>query len=306
MSVDASQRVAKMRAHSATHLLHFALDTMLSWTKQAWSLVDNDLLRFDFAAKKPLSNEQLKELQVQINNRIRWWYTISVQELSLDEAKKLWAKAFFEDKYGDIVRVVSVSGKNSTPLHSVELCGWTHCASTSDIWAFVIVSQEAVASWIRRITAATGPWVSDFALSCTDQLELIAWSLSCQPKQITEKIEKLTKELDAVRNEYSSLETSLITNTLQTLPEYASDQFSYIINTSESALSKFDFKATVQQAKQLRSDKNRILFTTEGTFALYRGATNDAKNIAQTHWLKWWWSDQLVQWRDPSITTLFS
>ncbi len=306
MIVDPKQRNAKMRAHTATHLLHFALDQILWWTKQAWSLVDDDILRFDFAAKDPLTQVQLTSIQTQVNNWIRWTYNVSVQELTLPEAKDLWAKAFFEDKYWDIVRVVSIQWKDQTPLYSVELCWWTHVSSTNMIWAFAITSQEAVASWIRRITAVTWPWVSNYAQSCNETLIEIANKLSCQPKQTNEKIDKLIKELDESRSNYEALETSLIWASLQGIISNKQDIFTYVVNISESTLAWFDFKATVHQAKQLRNDINRILYTKEGTFALFCWDWTSAKQYAQSKSLKWWWSDQLVQWRDPAISALFA
>lgn len=152
--VDLQQRYAKMRAHTATHLLHAALDEMLGGTKQAGSLVDQDFLRFDFAAKQPLTNEQLAIIDSKINHWIAHSLSVTTTESSLAEATKLGAKAFFEDKYGDIVRVVSVQD-GDVDLKSVELCGGTHVTNTNHIGAFKIVEQEAVASGVRRIIAVT-------------------------------------------------------------------------------------------------------------------------------------------------------
>ncbi|MDP2669660.1 MAG: hypothetical protein Q8O99_01255 [bacterium] len=155
--VESIPRKAKMRAHTATHLLHYQLDHILEGTKQAGSLVDQDYLRFDFAAKQPLTAEQLREIETVINERILADKSVTTEEMSMDEAKQHGAKAFFEDKYGEIVRVVQVDTHTTHPFpgKSVELCGGTHVTSTGWIGAFKITNQEAVASGIRRIEAIT-------------------------------------------------------------------------------------------------------------------------------------------------------
>jgi alanyl-tRNA synthetase len=106
--VNTAQRRAKMRAHTATHLLHYLLDTTLGGTKQAGSLVDDDYLRFDFATKQALTDQQILDIETTINHIIIQSLPVMVKEMSYDEATKTGAKAFFEDKYGDLVRVVSI------------------------------------------------------------------------------------------------------------------------------------------------------------------------------------------------------
>ena len=170
--VDKVQRLAKMRAHTATHLLHAALDKVLNWTRQAGSLVDEDYLRFDFTASKPLTQEQIKQIENMVNEWIKKWLKVEKIELPLEEAKKLWAKAFFEEKYWDIVRIVIVKWDEQDV--SIEFCGGTHVDYTNEIGAFKILWQEAVASWIRRIIAYTGPKVADYCISLEEQL-LIIW-----------------------------------------------------------------------------------------------------------------------------------
>lgn len=169
--VDHSSRFAKMRAHTATHLLHAQLAKFFPKTKQEWSLVDNDLLRFDFAADRLLDPQELANIEKKINQIIYLACDVTTQEMSIDDAAKLWAKMFFEDKYGDTVRVVQIKNTQLPPelqnddipeylasfwdFLSTELCWWTHVSNTKDIWCFAILSQEAVASGIKRITAIT-------------------------------------------------------------------------------------------------------------------------------------------------------
>lgn len=149
LSVDPAQRYAKMRAHTATHLLHAELGQIFPDTKQAGSLVDSDLLRFDFYAERLLTPEELAQIEKRINQMIYLASDVQVQEMSIEEAGKLGAKMFFEEKYGDIVRVVSVkntaipttfSDENQHTsfapygeIISVELCGGTHVSNTREI-----------------------------------------------------------------------------------------------------------------------------------------------------------------------------
>ena len=130
--VDQSQRYAKMRAHTATHLLHAELAKIFKNTKQAGSLVDEDYLRFDFHAERLLSQEEISAIENAINTLIYHAYTVDISEVSYPEAIALGAKAFFEDKYGDMVRLVRVFDYDHQPI-SLELCGGTHVTNTKDI-----------------------------------------------------------------------------------------------------------------------------------------------------------------------------
>ena len=178
--VNQAQRLAKMRAHSATHILHYFIAQLIPDTKQAWSQVDEDYLRFDFAAKNAFSSDQLKQIEQKVNEVIYQWKEVNISSQSYQQALSSWAKAFFEDKYWDEVRVVKIAD-------STELCWWTHVKNTSDIGSFVIVSQEAVASWIKRIVAYTWPRVFEYISSQRQILETISQKLETSKKQIIEK-----------------------------------------------------------------------------------------------------------------------
>lgn len=330
LHVNAPQRYAKMRAHTATHLLHFALNILLDGTKQAGSLVDEDYLRFDFATKKPLSQEQRHDIEQKINQWIYQSLPVDIKEMSYDEAVKSWAKAFFEDKYGDTVRVVSIINHHHTekgttkkssstmiPLQSIELCWWNHVINTKDIWAFTIISQEAVASGIRRIVAVTGTKVYQHADDLNAQRSVLSSRLDCQPKQLDEKLGKVLKELEQIKDKYESLQTQLISSHLddmintsakhrhlegETTKESPSSLFDYILNITNTPLASSNFKNIINQAKSKRSDKTRVIYNDAGNFAIFAGTKDfSAKNFAQQHGLKGGGSDQLVQGRDEKV-----
>ena len=148
--VDATARAATSRNHSATHLLHNALKNVVgSHVEQAGSLVSPSRLRFDFTHFSALGTDELRDIESLVNERILAAQPVTAFETGLDEAKALGAAALFGEKYGEIVRVVTMGGY-------AELCGGVHCANTGQIGLFKIVSEASVASGVRRIEAVTG------------------------------------------------------------------------------------------------------------------------------------------------------
>lgn len=157
LSVNKANRMSIARNHSATHLLHKALkDELGSHVAQAGSLVTNDRLRFDFSHFEAMTDEQISHVEEMVNEAILSSLPIEVQELPIDEAKKLGATAQFGEKYGDVVRVVSMGD------YSVEFCGGTHLTNTAQCGLFKIVSEAGVAAGVRRIEAITGKGVLEY------------------------------------------------------------------------------------------------------------------------------------------------
>ena len=151
MTVNATTRQDAQRNHTATHLLHAALRDMLGpHVKQYGSLVGPNRLRFDFAHFRPLSSRDADEIETVVNNEVRKNERVATEVMSIQDAVAKGALAFFGDKYGEQVRVVTVES------FSKELCGGTHCQHTGDIGLFRIVSETGVAAGVRRIEAQTG------------------------------------------------------------------------------------------------------------------------------------------------------
>lgn len=149
--VDEGRRAAIERAHTATHLLHYALRLVLGkHARQAGSLVEPDRLRFDFTHFRALTDLQLAEVERIVNEAILEDHTVEVAEQPLQEALRAGVIAIFEEKYRDVVRVVSIGD------FSKELCGGTHIKRTSKICLFRVVSEQSVQSGVRRIEALTG------------------------------------------------------------------------------------------------------------------------------------------------------
>jgi alanyl-tRNA synthetase len=151
MTVNATTRLDAQRNHTATHLLHAALRDLLGpHVKQYGSLVGPNRLRFDFAHFRPLSSRDADEIETVVNNEVRKNERVATEVMSIEDAVAKGALAFFGDKYGEQVRVVTVES------FSKELCGGTHCQHTGEIGLFRVVSETGVAAGVRRIEAQTG------------------------------------------------------------------------------------------------------------------------------------------------------
>ena len=187
---DESRRAAVRRAHSATHLLHKALKTVLGdHVNQAGSLVEPDTLRFDFTHFSALTPEELSKIEAIVNESILAGYDVNTREMSLENARASGAVALFGEKYGSVVRVVDMGG------YSVELCGGTHLDNTAKAGAFHIISEYSVAAGVRRIEAVTGVKTLELLRENIGVINSVAETLKCSPNSISEKAEQNVTEL---------------------------------------------------------------------------------------------------------------
>ncbi len=194
VSYDAQRRRAIARAHSATHLLQAALRQVLGeHVQQAGSLVEPDRLRFDFTHFAALSSEELEKVQEIVNDAILTGYDVTVEEMSMEEAKAKGAMALFSEKYGERVRVVDMSG------FSVELCGGTHLDNTAKAGSFLIKSEGSVASGVRRIEAITGKQTMNELLAEQRDFLNLAALLKVKPAELAEKAAAQIEEIKALR-----------------------------------------------------------------------------------------------------------
>lgn len=183
-AVDADRRQAIRRAHSATHILHYALQKNLgSHAQQQGSKVDDDWLRFDFTNMAPVSEDQLVSIQRDVDQRIVESSEIHWRTLPLPEARSAGAMMLFGEKYPDPVRMVSMGN------FSKELCGGTHLHNTHDVERFEILSEEGVAAGTRRIVAITGHKAQQHADQIIDQLKTAADVLKVAPRDVPQAID---------------------------------------------------------------------------------------------------------------------
>jgi alanyl-tRNA synthetase len=200
------QRRSKLRDnHSATHLLHEALRRKLGdHVTQKGSLVAPDRLRFDIAHTKPISLDEISDVEDQVNDEIRANSIVTTLLMTPDEAIKAGAMALFGEKYGDEVRVVSMGGDYST-----ELCGGTHVERTGDIGLIKILSESAVAAGVRRIEALTGKVALDYLDSQYTDLLKVATILKTKPGEVTSRVQCLVDERKKMERELVDLRKKL-------------------------------------------------------------------------------------------------
>ena len=211
LEVDVERRDRIRANHSATHLVHAALrNTLGDHVTQKGSLVADDKLRFDFSHLKPLTPEEIAEIEAEVNAEIRANEPVSTRLMSPEDAVDAGALALFGEKYGDEVRVLSMGragdgGRN----YSVELCGGTHVKATGDIGVFRIVSEGAVSSGVRRIEALTGEAAREWLVTREEALKTAAGEIRATPEEVPARVAALLAERKALEKELADAKKAL-------------------------------------------------------------------------------------------------
>ena len=205
-SVDPSRRETE-KHHSATHLLHAALRSVLgSHVAQAGSLVTPERLRFDFSHGAALTPEEVAKLETLVNRWIQSDFDVDWQVVSIEQAREKGAMMLFGEKYGDEVRMVSVGGESGV---STELCGGTHVTRTGQIGSFYIVGEEAVSAGVRRIEGLTGMAAVAYTRTLRDTASQVANSLGTNLEGLAERSLRLQSDLKNAQRESASLRDKL-------------------------------------------------------------------------------------------------
>ena len=204
VKIDTKRRMSISRNHSTTHLMHKALKEVLgSHVAQAGSLVNDERLRFDFSHFSAMTKEELEAVEDKVNDAILAALPIVVRELPIDEAKKLGAEAQFGEKYGDVVRVVSMGD------YSVEFCGGCHLTNTAQAGLFKILSESGVAAGTRRIEAVTGYGVLEYIKTKDAIMEKAAEILKANVSELDIKASAVSAEMKEAKRELESIKAKV-------------------------------------------------------------------------------------------------
>ena len=205
LHVDAEARNATAANHSATHLLHAALKEVLGdHVQQKGSLVDPDKLRFDFSHDAPVTSEEIAKIEQLVNEQVFNKESVGAQLMSIDDAKAAGAQALFGEKYGDEVRVITMSD------FSMELCGGTHVNNTAEIGFFKITSESGVAAGVRRIEALTRRTALDWANDQQAILQRLSGVLKTDASSIEKRLEQLQSSIKALEADKKKLQKMLV------------------------------------------------------------------------------------------------
>ena len=212
LKVDETKRRQTALNHTATHILHSALRTVLGeHVKQSGSLVTDTRLRFDFTHFSAVTPEEIKAIETEVNFRIRANYVVETKEMNMDEAVKAGATALFEEKYGDVVRVVSQG------TFSSELCGGTHTDHSGDIGLFKILTEGGIASGVRRIEAVTGETALEYVHKDEAVLACTASLLKTGKDGLSARVETLLKEKKELEKELESLKARMASKSVDNI-----------------------------------------------------------------------------------------
>ena len=204
LKVDPENRALTARNHSATHLLHKALRTVLGeHVEQAGSFVTKDRLRFDVTHFSAMTPEELKKVEDLVNQEIRASLPVKTDVMSLEDARKTGAMALFGEKYGETVRVVRMGD------FSTELCGGTHVANTSEISYFKILSEAGIAAGVRRIEALTSAGLIHHYEQAEKELHEAALAAKTTPDSLTARIEAMLEEIKTLHSENEKLKSRM-------------------------------------------------------------------------------------------------
>ena len=277
-AIDTSRRQAIKLNHSATHLLHAALRSLLGeHVQQKGSLVDHEKLRFDFAHFESITNEQLEEIESMVNAQIRQNHTLQTQLMDLEAAKAAGAMALFGEKYDDEVRVVSMGA------FSTELCGGTHVDATGDIGLFKITSESGIASGVRRIEAVTGEIALRAIQAQQASLQSVAAVLKSDLAGIVSKAQlqqdsfkKLEKELIQLKQKLASSQSNDLLSQVKKVGDYN------LLVANLSGVEAKALRGMLDELKQKLSSGFIVLGVPgDGKVNLIAGVTSDLVNVVK-------------------------
>ena len=271
-TVDQQLRKSTVKNHTATHLLHQALkDVVGTHVNQAGSYVGPDRLRFDFSHFGQVTKEELNLIEQQVNEKIWDDIQVVIGSHGIEEAKQMGAMALFGEKYGDIVRVVSIG------QYSLELCGGCHVSNTSQIGFFKLVSESGIGAGTRRIEAVTGKAAFELVKEEERLLEEAASALKANPKDLITRVQGLQQELRQVQRENESLSAKIANSQASSILENAQQiQGVTVLSARVQAKDNNQLRQMMDDLKTKMTEAVIVLGAAEGDkVMLIAGVTND-------------------------------
>ena len=257
LQIDISRRNKISVNHSATHLMHQALrETLGTHVEQKGSLVTNDYLRFDFSHNKNISSAEMSQIEMNVAREINKSIKTKIKNMKYKDAIDMGALAFFDEKYGEQVRVLFI-GNNS-----IELCGGTHVQNTSEIRTFKILSESSISSGIRRVEAVAGDGAQDMFNKLFDQNKSISKILNTNQSDAVESVIKLKEAEDIAKKDYMQLSKKYIqlyAGSLESYQSASSEIFihdCYDISKDQIKMLSDHIKAKFQDSISILSQKN--------------------------------------------------
>jgi alanyl-tRNA synthetase len=273
--IDAQQRQATARHHSATHLLHAALREVLGdHVKQKGSLVNPERLRFDFVHFEPMTVEQIAQVEYIVNQQILFNSQVNTQLMDLDEAMQSGAMALFGEKYDKKVRVLSMGQDN----FSVELCGGTHVRHTGDIGLCKIIAETGIAAGVRRIEAVTGQKALEWVSRAEHTLQSVSSLLKTAPNQLEERVQQLLEHNRHTEKELQRLKAKLASSQGSDLSSQAVDINGIkVLAANVEGIEVKQLRDTLDQLKNKLGTAAIVLATVkDDKVSLVAGVTKDA------------------------------
>ena len=269
--VEATRRAATARHHSATHLLHAALREVLgTHVNQRGSLVDDEKLRFDFSHFEAVTDEELSQIEQRVNEEILCNTEVVTEEMAIEAAREKGAMALFGEKYSQSVRVLTMGDG-----FSIELCGGTHVQRTGDIGLFKIVSEQGIASGVRRIEAISGLRAASWVNEMEGQLLALGRQLKTDPAQLSQRIDAMVENQRRLEKELADLNARLLSGGSSETEVQEVAGISLIAKRVEGADPKSLPDAVDKMKNKLGSGVAVLASVQGGRIALIAGVTQD-------------------------------
>jgi len=279
--VDNSQRQPTVLNHSATHLMHAALRQVLgSHVMQKGSLVNPKYLRFDFSHNKPVTEDELREIEIIVNRQIQDNVEVTKEVMAMDAAKQKGAMALFGEKYGSEVRVVTMgrgTPDDESADFSIELCGGTHVNRTGDIGLFKILAETGIAAGVRRIEAVTGQAAVTLVQEQEARLRQVAGTVKSGMDKVVDRVEQLTSTNRQLEKELAQLKAKLASSAGTDLASQAEEING--IKVLAAIVEGVDSKALRDTTDQLKNKLGSAIVVlgtaADGKVSLVAGVTKD-------------------------------